>query len=93
MLFLVIERFRGGDPGAVGARFREKGRLMPPDVAYVASWFVASGAVCYQLMEAPNRSALEPWIAAWNDLVDFEIEEVLSSADFWARRAETTSKT
>lgn len=88
MLFMVIERFRGGDPGAVGRRFREKGRMIPEGsgVAYVASWMTADGGACYQLMESPSRAALEPWLAAWRDLVDFEVVEVKTSADFWAGR-------
>jgi len=90
MLFMVIERFRGAAGGidAVGARFRERGRLMPDDVLYRASWVDPAGTVCYQLMEAPSRAALEPWTRAWEDLVEFEIVEVATSADFWAGRAE-----
>lgn len=86
MLYMVTERFRGGDPGAVGARFQERGRLIPAGsgVEYVSSWMGADGALCYQLMEAPDRRALEGWIAAWEDLVDFEVVEVVVSAAFWA---------
>jgi len=90
MLFMVIERFRGSAGGieAVGARFRERGRLMPEDVTYRASWVDPAGTVCYQLMEAPTRAALEPWTRAWEDLVEFEIDEVTASAEFWAGREE-----
>ena len=28
MLFMIIEHFRGGDPAPVGARFRERGRMI-----------------------------------------------------------------
>jgi hypothetical protein len=88
MLYMVIERFRGGDPGAVGARFRERGRLIPEGsgVEYVSSWMGADGAVCYQLMEAPGRAALDGWIAAWADLVEFEVVEVVASAEYWSGR-------
>ncbi len=84
---MVIEHFKGGDPGAVGERFRKLGRLMPEGrgVAYVASWMAADGSKCYQLMEAPARADLDPWIANWADLVDFEVEPVLTSAEFWQR--------
>lgn len=85
MLFMVIESFKGGDPSAVGVRFREKGRMMPDDIAYVASWMESSGARCFQLMEAPSRAALDPWIANWRDLVDFEVSEVETSADYWRK--------
>ncbi|MDX2176021.1 MAG: DUF3303 family protein [Candidatus Sumerlaeia bacterium] len=83
---MIIERFRGGDIGPTGERFRTRGRMMPGDVHYIASWIVPDGSVCYQLMEAPNREALAGWTRHWEDLVDFEIVEVLESADFWERR-------
>lgn len=61
--------------------------MLPDGVAYHASWMDESGARCYQVMEAPNRDALNPWVRAWDDLVEFEIVPVLASADFWARAA------
>lgn len=87
MLFMVIERFKGGDPTPVGQRFRERGRMIPPDsgVEYVASWMTADGAACFQIMEAPDDRALRPWLDAWADLVDFEVVPVMTSAQFWAR--------
>ncbi len=84
MLFMVIERYR--DLTAVGERFRSRGRMMPDGVAYRASWLTEDGARCYQLMEAPDRATLGGWTRHWSDLVDFEIEPVLASAEFWARR-------
>jgi len=88
VLFLVIERFRAAAGGvdAVGARFRERGRMLPAGVVYHASWMDVAGTACYQLMEAPTRDALGPWTRAWEDLVEFEIVEVTTSADFWAAR-------
>lgn len=87
MLFMVVERFRGGDASAVAARFRAHGRLIPADsgAEYVASWMAADGASCYQIMKAPTRSALDGWLAAWADLVDFEVTEIAVSADWWAQ--------
>ncbi len=88
MLYMVIERFKGGNPSAVGERFKLRGRLMPEDsgLAYIASWMSVDGSCCYQLMDSPSRAALDPWIANWADLVDFEVVPVQSSADFWAAR-------
>jgi hypothetical protein len=37
-------------------------------------------------MEAPDQKALDPWITAWVDLVDFEVVLVETSADFWKGR-------
>ncbi len=61
---------------------------MPEDAGlqYIASWMSADGARCYQLMEAPSRSAFDGWIANWSDLVDFEVTEVKTSAEFWSSR-------
>lgn len=87
VLFMVIETFREGGIDAVGARFRERGRMMPPGVEYVASWLEPDGSRCFQLMSAPDRAALDGWTRHWEDLVEFEIVLVLSSADFWASRA------
>ena len=84
MLFMVIEHFKNGDAEPIGDRFRERGRMLPENVTYHASWIDAQNARCFQLMEAPHRESLEPWIAAWADLVDFEVVPVQSSAEFWA---------
>jgi Protein of unknown function (DUF3303) len=83
MLFMVIERFKGGTR-LVEERFKRDGRMLPEDVDYIASWVVEDGSRCFQLMEAPDRAALNPWIARWEDLVAFEVSAVLTSAEFWA---------
>jgi hypothetical protein len=85
MLFLIIENVRNGDPAAVGWRFRERGRMLPDGVLYQASWIDPVTARCYQIMEAPDRASLTPWIDAWSDLVDFDIIPVLTSSDYWAQ--------
>ena len=81
---MIIESPKNGDFKAVGSRFRERGRMLPEDVLYHASWIDGAKARCFQVMEAPDRAALEPWIAAWADLVDFEVVPVETSAEFWA---------
>ena len=89
MLFMVIERFKQGDAKAVGERFQVRGRMLPEGLTYQTSWMDVTGARCFQIMEAPDRDALNVWVGRWNDLVDFEITPVLTSADFWARRRES----
>ena len=84
MLFMVIERFRNGNAQPIGERFRRLGRMLPEAVIYHASWVDRQNAQCFQIMEAPDRESLNPWIAVWQDLVDFEIIPVQTSADFWA---------
>ncbi len=90
MLFLVIERFKNADPMPAGERFERMGRMLPEGLAYLASWVECSGARCYQVMEAPDRELVDRWIGRWDDLVDFEVVPVLTSADFWATRRTTS---
>jgi hypothetical protein len=84
MLFMVIERFKQGDPRPIGERFKRSGRMLPEGVSYHASWIDSASMRCFQVMEAPDRQLLDAWIARWDDLVDFEVVPVLTSADFWA---------
>jgi hypothetical protein len=86
-LYLVIERFKNGDPVPVYRRFREQGRLMPAGLSYVSSWVEPTLDRCYQVMETADRALLEQWMANWRDLVDFEVREVITSADAAARMA------
>lgn len=80
MLFMVIETFRNGDAAPVYARFREQGRLAPEGLTYVASWVTADRKRCYQVMECDDESLLRTWIARWDDLVDFDVVPVITSA-------------
>jgi hypothetical protein len=80
---MVVEIFKGGNPDRIGERFREKGRMMPSDVVYVESWLNPEGSKCFQLMEAPSREALDPWLNCWSDLMEFEVVPVLTSKEFW----------
>jgi hypothetical protein len=87
MLFMVIERIKGGDATPIGERFRTYGRMLPEGVAYHASWVDSRGARCFQIMEAPDRAALDEWTSHWEDLVDFEIVPVFTSVEFWAQNS------
>jgi hypothetical protein len=86
MLFMVIKNFRNRDPKPIHDRFVRRGRLLPEGVTYSANWIDPARARCYQVMEAENAEALAPWIAAWNDIVEFEVVPVVVSAEFWATR-------
>jgi len=81
MQYLVIERFRGGDPAPVYTRFRERGRLAPEGLSYVSSVVTEDLTTCYQVMECADRALLDEWIRAWSDLVEFEVRPVISSAE------------
>jgi hypothetical protein len=79
MLFMVVERFtRGATP--VYHRLREKGRMAPDGVHYVSSWVTNDMTMCYQVMECERRDLLDQWIANWNDIVDFDVLPVITSA-------------
>ena len=81
MLYMVIERFKNGDPAPVYRRFRERGRLAPDGLSYVTSWVSANLGHCYQLMETDDPRLLDEWIAQWSDIVDFEVQPVIGSAE------------
>ncbi len=82
---MVIEHFRNGDPQPVYTRFREHGRLAADGLRYVNSWVTDDLTRCYQVMECDDRSLLDAWIAAWSDLVDFEVLPVVTSAEAASR--------
>jgi hypothetical protein len=81
MLYMIVERFKNGDPVPVYRRFRDQGRRLPEGLAYVASWVTVDMTMCYQLMECEDRTLLEQWIAQGSDLVDFEVTPVITSAE------------
>ena len=85
MQFMIVEHFRNGDPSPVYERFRQRGRLAPAGLTYVNSWVTVDLARCYQVMECEDRGLLEQWMAAWQDLVEFEVHPVITSAEAAAR--------
>ncbi len=86
MLFMVIERFKNGDASAIGERFARSGRMLPEGLVYHMSWVDSAGARCFQVMETSDPGLLKTWASRWDDLIEFEIVPVLTSADFWATR-------
>jgi hypothetical protein len=86
-LYMVIERFKDGKTRSIGERFKKHGRMLPEGVSYHAGWVEKSGRRCFQLMDAPSLPLMLAWTKKWEDLVDFEIVPVVTSADFWAARA------
>ena len=77
---MILEDFRG-DPAPVYRRFRERGRLAPEGLRYVASWVTADLRRCFQVMETDDPALLEQWLANWKDLADFEVIPVMTSAE------------
>jgi hypothetical protein len=79
MLFMIIERFRNGDPLPIYRRFRESGRMAPDGLQYVSSWIDEKFERCFQIMETSDRKLIDQWIENWSDIVDFEIYPVVTS--------------
>ena len=59
--------------------------MMPQGVNYVNSWINESVTVCYQVMETDSLDKLKEWISHWDDLADFEIVPVITSAQARAK--------
>ena len=85
MLYMIIERFRDGDPVPVYRRFREQGRLAPEGLDYVNSWVTPDLTTCYQVMQTDDRSLLDEWLANWSDIVNFEVHPVITSPEAASR--------
>ncbi|MFL5379719.1 MAG: DUF3303 domain-containing protein [Myxococcales bacterium] len=82
--YMVIEQFKlGAEP--VYRRFRERGRMAPEGLTYAGSWIDASVTRCWQIMQTDDRALLDTWMANWADLVEFEVHEVITSAEAAAR--------
>jgi len=81
MLYMVIERFKEGAAPEIYERFREKGRMMPDGLEYISSWIDVDLKICYQLMRTEDASLFPRWTDNWNDLMEFEIVPVRTSAE------------
>jgi hypothetical protein len=85
MLYMVIEHFKDG--AAVYERFRERGRMAPAGLEYIASWVEPDLNRCFQVMECVEPALLHEWAAHWSDLVDFEFLPVVTGQEMAARLA------
>ncbi len=79
MQYMVIERFK--DAKAIYQRLRDRDRLMPDGLVYLNSWISTDLGQCFLLMDADDRDLFDTWIANWDDVMDFEVVPVLSSAE------------
>ena len=84
MQYMVVESFVHG-PEAVYTRFRDRGRMAPDGLRYVSSVVSDDGRTCWQIMECDHRALLEQWMAAWSDIVSFDVVPVIASAEAAAR--------
>ncbi len=81
MLFMIIEHFRNGDAAPVYQRFRERGRMAPEGLQYIASWVTNDLQRCFQVMECDDEALLAEWMSRWDDLVELEVIPVITSAE------------
>ena len=81
MLYMVIEHFKKAAVPEIYRRFRERGRMMPDGLRYVSSWIDTDLKACYQLMETDDASLFPRWTENWDDLMDFKIIPVRTSAE------------
>ena len=82
---MVVERYTRG-PEPVYRRAAERGRMLPDGLAYVESRSDERLERCFQLMETGDPALFDEWIARWDDLAEFEVVPVLSSAEAAAGR-------
>ncbi|HLA13892.1 MAG TPA: DUF3303 family protein [Gemmatimonadaceae bacterium] len=87
MQFVIVERFLDGDPVPVYRRLRDQGRLAPAGLRYVESWVSEDLTRCYQVMACEDRALLDEWMAAWRDIVDFEVVPAMTSDEAAAQVA------
>ena len=88
MQFMVVETFRNQDAKAVYGRFRDKGRMLPEGLTFVASWVAADLSRCFVIMECESVAILQRWVVEWSDLAEFEIVPVVAGSETAAALAD-----
>ena len=54
---------------------------MPDGIEYRGSWVTKDLRRCFQVMECDDPRLLEQWMANWNDITDFDVIPVMTSAE------------
>ena len=78
---MVVEKFKDRDARPVYRRAQEKGRMLPEGLEYIDSWVSSDFEQCFQLMKTEDPELFRKWIEKWEDLVDFEVIQVVSSEE------------
>lgn len=78
---MIVEHFRDGDAVPVYRRFRERGRMAPEGLRYESSWVTDDYRRCFQVMECDDPALLKEWMRNWQDLTEFEVIPVITSAE------------
>ncbi len=88
MQFMVIETYRNQDAKTIYGRFRDKGRMLPEGLTFVASWVTADLDRCFVVMECDKVAMLQRWVVEWSDLAEFEIVPVVAGSETAAALAD-----
>ena len=91
MLYMVVERFKESAVPKIYQRLRERGRMMPDGLEYVSSWIDSDYRICFQLMRTNDQSHFKQWTVHWDDLMEFEITRVQTSAEVVAALSESSA--
>jgi len=81
MLYMIVEHFKNSDAVPIYRRFAAKGRLAPEGLRYLSSWVDSNMQICFQLMETDDRELIDAWMSNWDDIIDFEVFQVMSSQE------------
>lgn len=81
MQYVIIEHFRNGAAAPVYRQYRDRGRLAPDGVRYVASWVSQDFRRCFQIMECDDPALFAAWMAQWRDIVDFAVVPAMTSSE------------
>lgn len=76
---MVVEQFKEGSTEEIYRRAATKGRMLPEGLERIDSWVSLDLDRCYQVMECEDESLFQEWLAHWEDLVTFEIVQVVTS--------------
>lgn len=85
MQYMIIEHFHPGKAKEIYQRLEKSGRTLPEGVTYINSWIDEDLTICYQVMESDSDEKIQAWVNVHNDLVDFEVVKVISSAEAKAK--------
>lgn len=81
MTYMIIETFKPGKLKETYQRLEEKGRMQPDGLTYINSWIDEKMEKCYQVMETDSIDKIHQWISNWDDMMEFKIVPVISSAE------------
>lgn len=63
------------------SRFLETGAPPPEGVTLVGRWFTASHSKGFMLVETDDPKTIFKWTSQWCDLMDFQVEPVLTDEE------------